>query len=125
MRWRFIGAGRRADLRIGALRGRSFETVPICESARSVSGAIAAGWRYAVEIRNAEFLAPDYFACLRAHRVTHVYNAWSRMPEISAQMAIPESRTADLLVARALLRRGVLTRKPSRPSALRPRARSE
>lgn len=64
------------------------------------------GWRYAVEIRNAEFLAPDYFACLRAHGVSHVYNAWTRMPEIRAQMAIPESRTADLIVARALLRRG-------------------
>lgn len=69
---------------------------------------LPAGWRYAVEIRNAEFLAPDYFACLRAHRVTHVYNAWSRMPEMGAQMAMPESRTADLIVARALLRRGRL-----------------
>jgi uncharacterized protein YecE (DUF72 family) len=67
---------------------------------------LPAGWRYAVEIRNAEFLAPDYFACLRAHNVPHVYNAWTRMPEIAEQFAIPESRTSDLLVARALLRRG-------------------
>jgi uncharacterized protein YecE (DUF72 family) len=64
------------------------------------------GWRYAVEVRNPELLKPDYFACLRAHRVTHVYNAWTRMPEITEQMAIPESRTAELVVARALLRRG-------------------
>ena len=28
------------------------------------------------------------------------------MPEIAEQIAIPESRTADMLVARALLRRG-------------------
>jgi uncharacterized protein YecE (DUF72 family) len=63
-------------------------------------------WRFAVEIRNAEFLVPDYFACLRAHRVTHVYNAWSRMPEIGEQLAIPGSLTAELVVARALLRRG-------------------
>ena len=67
---------------------------------------LPAGWRYAVEIRNAEFLAPDYFACLRAHGVTHVYNAWSRMPEVGEQMAIAESRTSDLIVARALLRQG-------------------
>jgi uncharacterized protein YecE (DUF72 family) len=67
---------------------------------------LPAGWRYGVEIRNADFLTPDYFACLRAHRVTHVYNAWSRMPEIGAQMAIPESHTSDLIVSRALLRRG-------------------
>ncbi len=67
---------------------------------------LPAGWNFAVEIRNAEFLRPDYFACLRAHRVSHVYNAWTRMPEISEQLALPESRTAPLLVARALLRRG-------------------
>jgi uncharacterized protein YecE (DUF72 family) len=64
------------------------------------------GWRYAVEIRNPEFLEPGYFACLRAHNVTHVYNAWSRMPEIGDQLAIPDSQTSDLIVARALLRRG-------------------
>ena len=63
-------------------------------------------FRYAVEIRNPEFLEPDYFACLRSHRVAHVYNAWSKMPELHHQMAIPDSATADFLVARALLRRG-------------------
>ncbi len=91
----------------GTLRGRSFETV--ADFVRALDPFLASlpgGWRYAVEIRNAEFLAPDYFACLRAHRVTHVYNAWSRMPEIRDQMAIPESRTAEMIVARALLRCG-------------------
>jgi uncharacterized protein YecE (DUF72 family) len=63
-------------------------------------------FRYAIEIRNPEFLAPGYFACLRTHRVAHVYNAWSRMPELRHQMAIPDSATADFLVCRALLRRG-------------------
>ncbi len=63
-------------------------------------------FRYAVEIRNPEYLEKDYFACLRSHRVAHVYNAWSKMPELHQQMAIPESATADFLVARALLRRG-------------------
>jgi len=63
-------------------------------------------FRYAVEIRNPEFLAKDYFACLRERRVAHVYNAWSKMPELRSQMAIPESVTADFLVSRALLRRG-------------------
>jgi uncharacterized protein YecE (DUF72 family) len=67
---------------------------------------LPSGWRYAVEIRNAEFLRPEYFACLRAHNVTHVYNAWTRMPEIVEQLAIPDSQTSDLIVARALLRHG-------------------
>ena len=60
----------------------------------------------AVEIRNPELLTMRYFDSLRAHNVPHVYNAWTRMPEIRDQIAIPQSRTADLIVARALLRRG-------------------
>jgi uncharacterized protein YecE (DUF72 family) len=68
--------------------------------------ALPPEFRYAVEIRNPELLAPDYFGCLRAHNVAHVYNAWSRMPELQTQIAIPGSETADFLVCRALLRRG-------------------
>jgi uncharacterized protein YecE (DUF72 family) len=68
--------------------------------------ALPAEFRYAVEIRNPEFLEKDYFACLRGHGVAHVYNAWSRMPELRHQMAIPDSVTADFLVCRSLLRRG-------------------
>jgi uncharacterized protein YecE (DUF72 family) len=63
-------------------------------------------FRYAVEIRNPEFLVQDYFSCLRTHRIAHVYNAWSRMPELREQLAIPDSATADFKVCRALLRRG-------------------
>lgn len=63
-------------------------------------------FRYAVEIRNAEFLDRDYFSCLRSHLVAHVYNAWSRMPELDRQIAIPDSVTADFIVSRALLRFG-------------------
>jgi uncharacterized protein YecE (DUF72 family) len=63
-------------------------------------------FRYAVEIRNPEFLEKDYFSCLRGHGVAHVYNAWSRMPELRHQLSIPDSVTADFLVCRSLLRRG-------------------
>ena len=63
-------------------------------------------FRYAVEIRNPEFLEKDYFSCLRAHNVAHVYNAWSKMPELRHQIAIPDSVTADFQVCRALLRLG-------------------
>jgi uncharacterized protein YecE (DUF72 family) len=69
-------------------------------------GRLPPGWRCAVEIRNADFLHPRYFDCLRALNVAHVYNAWTRMPEISEQIAIAGSRTADMIVARALLKRG-------------------
>jgi len=63
-------------------------------------------YRYAVEVRNPDFLEREYFQCLRGHKVAHVFNAWSRMPELRHQMAIPESFTADFLVSRALLRQG-------------------
>jgi uncharacterized protein YecE (DUF72 family) len=68
--------------------------------------ALPAEFRYAVEIRNPEFLGNDYFACLSAHQVAHVYNAWSRMPELRYQLRIPVSATANYLVCRALLRYG-------------------
>jgi uncharacterized protein YecE (DUF72 family) len=69
-------------------------------------GSLAPGWRFGVEIRNADYLVPRYFDCLRAHNIAHVYNAWTRMPEIGEQMAMAGSRTSDLIVSRALLRRG-------------------
>jgi uncharacterized protein YecE (DUF72 family) len=68
--------------------------------------ALPPGWRYSVEIRNPEFLAPEYFACLREHGVAHVYNAWTRMPELDVQMAMEETVTAGFTVTRALLRHG-------------------
>jgi uncharacterized protein YecE (DUF72 family) len=67
--------------------------------------ALPPDFRYAVEIRNPEFLSPEYFACLRSHRVAHVFNAWTRMPEIDVQMHLGDAYTADFSVARALLRR--------------------
>jgi uncharacterized protein YecE (DUF72 family) len=68
--------------------------------------SLPGGFRYAVEIRNQEFLTREYFACLHRHGIAHVLNAWTRMPEIQEQMQLPEVYTADFTVARALLRRG-------------------
>jgi len=64
------------------------------------------GYRYSVEIRNPEFLGPEYFDCLRRHGVAHVFNAWARMPELSTQMEVPDAFTAPFTVARALLKHG-------------------
>jgi len=63
-------------------------------------------FRYAVEVRNPDYLSREYFACLRSHSVAHVYNAWAKMPELRHQIAIPDSATADFQVCRGLLRRG-------------------
>lgn len=65
--------------------------------------AIPSGLPYAVEVRNRSLLHPDYFACLKRHRIAHVFNSWTRMPSIGKQLSHPEAITADFLVVRALL----------------------
>jgi len=65
------------------------------------------GWPYAVELRNRQWLRPEYFTMLARHGVTHIYNAWTDMPPVAEQMAMPGSETnASLQVARLLLREG-------------------
>ena len=68
---------------------------------------LPAGWNYGVELRNKDWLQPDYFAVLRRHGVVHVFNNWSSMPTMGEQMRIPASETSDrLLAARFLLKPG-------------------
>jgi len=94
-------------LEFGAFGRRSFAGLgEFLERLDPFLAALPGEFRYAVEVRNPEYLRGDYFACLRQHRVGHVYNAWSRMPELGQQIALPDSVTADFLVCRALLRRG-------------------
>jgi uncharacterized protein YecE (DUF72 family) len=69
-------------------------------------GKLPRGVPYAVELRNAEFLVPEYFAVLRTHGVAHLFNSWTRMPSIGEQFLLHDTVTADFLVARALLRPG-------------------
>jgi uncharacterized protein YecE (DUF72 family) len=68
--------------------------------------ALPRGFRYAVEIRNREYLGALYFDMLRAHGAAHVFNSWTRMPPIAEQIAMPGAITADFTVTRALLRPG-------------------
>jgi len=65
------------------------------------------GWPYAIEMRNQEWLVPEYFACLARHRVTHVFNSWEAMPPVGDQMALAGSVTNPaMLAARFLLKPG-------------------
>jgi uncharacterized protein YecE (DUF72 family) len=91
----------------GTMSRRSFEDVgQFVERLDPFLATLPPEFRYAIEIRNPDYLDRTYFECLRAHRVAHVYNAWAKMPELKHQMAIPGSATADFQVCRALLRRG-------------------
>ncbi len=70
-------------------------------------GQLPKGWPYGVEMRNRNWLKPEYFACLARHQVAHVFNSWEAMPPVDEQMAIPESRTnPTLAAARFLLKPG-------------------
>jgi uncharacterized protein YecE (DUF72 family) len=69
-------------------------------------GSLPAGWRYAVEIRNEDYLVSEYFSLLARHNVAHVFNAWTRMPTLSDQIQLEGAFTADFTVVRGLLRRG-------------------
>jgi uncharacterized protein YecE (DUF72 family) len=91
----------------GTLAKRDFGTPD--DFLRRLSGfleALPARWRYAVEIRNREYLRPDYFSILARHNVAHVFNAWMRMPTVAEQIAMQGAFTADFTVVRALLQKG-------------------
>lgn len=91
----------------GAFSKADFESVRgFVESLDRFLARLPRQCRYAVEIRNREYLQPVYFECLHHHQVAHVFNAWTRMPELSAQIRIPHAVTADFTVTRALLRAG-------------------
>lgn len=63
-------------------------------------GELPTAFRYAVEVRNAEYLIPEYFAALERAGAAHVVNLWERMPRPSAQLALPRVLTARLVVVR-------------------------
>jgi uncharacterized protein YecE (DUF72 family) len=64
---------------------------------------ISGNFRYAVEIRNAAFLGPDYWKVLETHGVAHVYNHWCYMPPLLEQHRRMQERfTAPFTVIRLL-----------------------
>jgi uncharacterized protein YecE (DUF72 family) len=70
-------------------------------------GQLPTGWPYAVELRNRNWLRPQYFECLAKHCVAHVFNSWEAMPPVSDQMTLEGSRTnPELVAARFLLKPG-------------------
>lgn len=83
-------------------RGRDF-----VEALDQFLGRLPKGWRYGVEIRNKNFLQPDYFEMLRRHGVTHIFNSWDAMPSVGEQLAVPGSVTnPECVAARFLLKPG-------------------
>jgi len=69
--------------------------------------ALPKGWPYGIELRNKDWLLPEYFGCLARHGISHVYNSWQAMPPVGEQMEVPGSLTNPALTAaRFLLKPG-------------------
>jgi len=66
-------------------------------------------YEYAVEIRNKEFLQPEYFLTLSRHKVGHVFNHWTKAPRLKEQMAAAGAShvAAGFAIIRLLTPRGI------------------
>ena len=107
------GQDRGADLRVRHVRQRSFcDAGEFLDRLDPFLATLPPEFRYAVEIRNPEFLEKDYFACLRDARRRARVQRVVEDAGIAGQIAIPDSVTADFMVCRALLRRGRVMKKP-------------
>lgn len=73
-----------------------------CARLDTFFGQLPKDFRYAVEIRNAGLLGPDYRNVLEHHGVAHVYNHWSYMPPLAEQHQRMECFTAPFTVLRLL-----------------------
>lgn len=78
-------------------------TGEFCSRLDRFFGQLPNDFRYAVEIRNAGLLGPDYRKVLESHGVAHVYNHWSYMPPLLHQhKRMEEHFTALFTVIRLL-----------------------
>ena len=115
---RFLGAKLFDDLVLTPYREAKFEphTGPFlfefqrhgmsseefCSRLNTFFSQLPTDFRYAVEIRNAGLLGPDYGKVLEDHGVAHVYNHWSYMPSLAEQHRRMERFTAPFTVLRLL-----------------------
>lgn len=91
----------------GAICGRLFTPTAFTKRLDRFLGRLPRQFRFAVEIRNPEFLAEaKYVGVLRRHSIAHVMSAWTRMPPLQEQIARPDLFTTDFTVVRALLKPG-------------------
>ena len=74
-----------------------------CSKLDGFFGQLPNEFKYAVEIRNAGLLGPEYRTVLETHGVAHVYNHWSYMPPLAEQhKRQQETFTAPFTVFRLL-----------------------
>lgn len=90
-----------------AMRGKDLPDVGVwAEELHGFFSRLPTEFRYAVELRNAELLHDLHGAVLQENGVAHVFNSWSEMPPIGAQIDLGWTFPAGFTVARALLKPG-------------------
>jgi uncharacterized protein YecE (DUF72 family) len=77
-------------------------TEEFCSRLDGFFGHLPKDFSYAVEIRNAGLIGPEYRQVLETHGVAHVYNHWSYMPSLAEQHHKMERFTAPFTVLRLL-----------------------
>ncbi len=77
-------------------------TTEFCSRLDTFFSQLPEDFRYAVEIRNAGLLGPEYHDTLARHGVAHVYNHWSYMPPLAEQHRRMVTFTAPFTVLRLL-----------------------
>jgi len=91
----------------GAIPRSIFESAAeFCAALKPFLRKLPPDFRYAIEIRNPEFLDECYFDLLRERGIAHVFNAWTHMPPLLEQISRPGAFTSSFTVARALLTPG-------------------
>ncbi len=73
-----------------------------CSRLDTFFGRLPKDFNYAVEIRNAGLVGPEYRQVLERHGVAHVYNHWSCMPPLNEQHERMGVFTAPFAVLRLL-----------------------
>jgi uncharacterized protein YecE (DUF72 family) len=77
-------------------------TEEFCSRLDGFFGQLPKDFDYAVEIRNAGLVGPEYQKLLETHRIAHVYNHWSYMPSLAEQHTRMGKFTAPFTVLRLL-----------------------
>jgi len=66
-------------------------------------GALPKGWPYGIELRNKQWLTPEYFSCLAKHQIAHVLNSWTDTPPVVEQLQLASSIPNPALVGARFL----------------------
>jgi uncharacterized protein YecE (DUF72 family) len=87
-------------LQVARVYGTEEMTSPLFLSRlRSFLDRLPRGPRYALEVRNPEYVVPDYLACLREYGVAHVLRNGMDTPPLIEELQAPGVMTADTVVA--------------------------